>query len=46
MKFWFVFYEDKMVLLQGGGLDNGEFKVLESLYKSITNSVIFPEQYN
>jgi len=46
MKFWFIFYEDKMVLLQGGGLDNAEFKVLESLYTSITNSVVFPEQYN
>jgi hypothetical protein len=46
MKFWFIFYEDKMVSLQGGGLDNAEFKVLESLYTSITNSVIFPEQYN
>lgn len=46
MKFWFVFYEDKMVSLQGGGLDNAEFKVLENLYTSITNSVVFPEQYN
>jgi len=46
MKFWFIFYEDKMVLLQGGGLDNAEFKVLESLYTSITNPVVFPEQYN
>ena len=46
MKFWFIFYEDKMVSLQGGGLDNAEFKVLESLYTSITNSVVFPEQYN
>lgn len=46
MKFWFVFYEDKMVALQGGGLDNAEFKVLENLYTSITNSVVFPEQYN
>lgn len=46
MKFWFVFYEDKLVSLQGGGLDNAEFKVLENLYTSITNSVVFPEQYN
>ncbi|TVZ23765.1 hypothetical protein JM84_2719 [Dokdonia sp. Hel_I_63] len=45
-KFWFIFYEDKMVCLQGGGLDNAEFEVLESLYLSITNSLVFPEQYN
>ncbi len=46
MKFWFVFYEDKTVMFQAGGLDNVEFKSLEQLYSSITNSVIFPEQYN
>lgn len=46
MKFWFIFYEDKIVTLQGGGLDNVEFKFLENLYTMLTNSVIFPEQYN
>lgn len=46
MKFWFIFYEDKIVYLNGGGPDNAEFKVLENLYTSITNSVVFPEQYN
>lgn len=46
MKFWFIFYEDKIVTLQSGGMDNVEFKSLEQLYSSITNSVIFPEQYN
>lgn len=46
MKFWFIFYEDKIIMLQGGGMDNAEFKVLEYLYTSITNSVVFPEQYN
>jgi len=46
MKFWFIFYEDKIITLQGGGMDNEEFKVLEYLYTSITNSVVFPEQYN
>ena len=46
MKFWFIFYEDKIITLQGGGTDNAEFKVLEQLYTSITNSVVFPEQYN
>lgn len=46
MKWWIIFYEDKMVTLQGAGMDNEEFKVLEYLYTSITNSVVFPEQYN
>jgi hypothetical protein len=46
MKFWIIFYEDKLVFLQGGGIDNAEFKALEKLYNLITNSVIFPEQYN
>ena len=46
MKFWVIFYEDKVISLQGGGADNGEFRLLENLYNSITNSVIFPEQYN
>ena len=46
MKIWIIFYEDKLVFLQGGGIDNAEFKALEKLYNLITNSVIFPEQYN
>ena len=46
MKFWHIFYEDKIITLQGGGINNEEFKVLEYLYTSITNSVVFPEQYN
>lgn len=46
MKFWFIFYEDKIITLQGGGMNSAEFKVLEQLYTSITNSVVFPEQYN
>jgi len=45
-KNWIVFYEDKIVFLQCGGLDNKEFYSLERLYNLITNSVIFPEQYN
>lgn len=43
---WVVFYEDKIVLLQSAGLDNAEFKALERLYFLITNSVIFPDQYD
>jgi len=46
MKSWVIFYEDKIVLLQCAGLDGKEFKTLEPLFNRITNSVIFPEQYN
>ena len=46
MKCWLIFYEDKVVYLQSAGINNTNFKLLEFLYTSITNSVIFPEQYN
>jgi hypothetical protein len=46
MKCWVVFYEDKIIFLQAMGIDNAEFRALEQLYFLITNSVIFPEQYN
>lgn len=46
MKSWIIFYEDKIITLQAFGSDNSEFKALESLYTMITNSVIFPEQYD
>jgi len=46
MKCWVVFYEDKIIFLQEMGIDNPEFRALEQLYALITNSVIFPEQYN
>jgi hypothetical protein len=46
MKCWVVFYEDKIIFLQAMGIDNPEFRALEQLYTLITNSVIFPEQYN
>lgn len=42
---WVVFYEDKIIALQAMGIDNSEFRLLENLFTSITNSVIFPEQY-
>jgi hypothetical protein len=45
-KCWMVFFEDKIVYLQCGGLDNNEFTALEKLYDLITYSVIFPEQYD
>jgi len=46
MKCWIVFYEDKIIFLQSMGNDNLEFRALEQLYTLITNSVIFPDQYN
>jgi hypothetical protein len=45
-KNWIFFYEDKIVFLQCGGINNNEFYTLEGLFNLITNSVIFPEQYN
>jgi len=46
IKAWVLFYEDKFVNLQCMSFDAKEFKILEKLYDSITNSVIFPDQYN
>ncbi|MDP3359530.1 MAG: hypothetical protein Q8S41_09295 [Lutibacter sp.] len=46
MKNWMIFYEDKIISFSSGGFDSQEFYSLENLYDSITNSVIFPEQYN
>jgi hypothetical protein len=39
MRCWIVF-------LQSMGINNAEFRALEQLYFLITNSVIFPDQYN
>lgn len=46
LKCWVVFYEDKIISLQAMGIDNPEFRALEYIFSMITNSVIFPEQYN
>lgn len=46
MKCWIIFYEDKLVYLQAVSLNENEFRTLEQLYTQITNSVIFPDQYN
>jgi len=46
MKFWVIYYEDKIVFLLCNGLDNREFSTLEGLFNLMTNSVIFPDQYN
>lgn len=45
-KNWIIFYEDKIVFLQCGGINDREFYTLEGLFNLVTNSVIFPEQYN
>ena len=45
IKNWFIFYEDKIVLFQYISRVRKEFYILEPLFNSITNSVIFPEQY-
>lgn len=46
MKNWIIFFEDKIVFLQCSALSERDFDALEDLYDLITNSVIFPEQYN
>lgn len=46
MKCWVVFFEDKIIFLQAMGINNPEFIALEQIYSLITNSVIFPEQYD
>ena len=46
MKVWYIMYEDKIVLLQCLALNNAELKQLDKLFFLITNSVIFPDQYD
>lgn len=46
MKCWMIFYEDKNIFLQCMSFNIEDFNMLENLYNLITNSVIFPEQYN
>jgi hypothetical protein len=45
IKMWYVFYEDKIVLFKAISFKASDFKGYENLYDLITNSVIFPEQY-
>jgi hypothetical protein len=45
-KMWLVLYEDKFVFLQSTSSDIKSFNALEPLYNLVTNSVIFPEQYD
>lgn len=46
MRMWIILYEDKIVFLQSMGTETSEFRSMDQLYFQITNSVIFPEQYN
>jgi hypothetical protein len=42
---WIIFYEDKLVIFQGISVDNENKRKLNLIYSMITNSAIFPEQY-
>ena len=46
MNSWTIFYEDKLVLLQSSYLENNNASLIDDLFFKITNSVIFPDQYN
>jgi hypothetical protein len=44
-KQWIIFYEDKMVLLQGDSYSFEDFKKFEPVYDIISASFVFPDQY-
>lgn len=44
-KIWYIFYEDKIIVLNAGGIDNAEFKSFQRLFLLIVNSVSFPERF-
>ncbi len=46
MRSWVVLYEDKIIYLQSTSFNNSEYLENEKLYTLITNSVVFPDQYN
>ena len=45
MKNWIIFYEDRIIYLQGSAINYDDFNSIELVFDCITNSVIFPEQY-
>jgi len=45
-KHWIIFYEDKIVMLMSNSIDYQEFQTFDPIYTLITNSIIFPDQYN
>lgn len=46
VRMWMVVYEDKMIHLMGSSSGDINDEVLQALFFRITNSVVFPEQYN
>lgn len=42
---WIIYYEDRVIILQGVGIKQKESLELEKTFFKITNSIIFPEQY-
>jgi hypothetical protein len=44
-KGWVIYYEDKIIYLQGATLSNEDSESFLLLYDQITNSVVFPDQY-
>lgn len=45
IKGWVIYYEDKMIYLQGVTLSDENSEKFVLLYDQITNSVVFPDQY-
>lgn len=46
MSSWSVFYEDKLITLMASSSSEADFNNLLNLYFLITNSLVFPEQYD
>lgn len=46
MKYWIIPYEDRCVMLQSMSFDKKAYKELEPVFFSISNSVVFPDQYD
>ena len=46
-KVWTIFYEDKMIILQGSSAKSGpEFEQLKKLFTMVSITAYFPEQFN
>ena len=46
-KTWTIFYEDKMIILQGSSARSGpEFEQLKKLFTMVSITAYFPEQFN
>ncbi|TDQ15196.1 hypothetical protein DFQ04_3082 [Algoriphagus boseongensis] len=46
MKIWQIVYEDRFITLQGGVFTGREYQSKLNLFTQISNTVIFPDQYN